>query len=115
MSGRACVFSIIASRFVASDSMAISLACIPACLMGMEVIRIERQQSEDTYLNMRLSVAGAAKDAQVKNCTFLSDFTRNLDEASRKTRPGPNIASCVLPGRPHRLAVGFRELPEGIS
>ncbi len=31
-----------------------------------------------TDWNMRLSVAGAAKDAQVQNEILLSDFTRNL-------------------------------------
>ena len=31
-----------------------------------------------TYWDMRLSVAGAAKDTQVQNEVLLSDFTRNL-------------------------------------
>ena len=34
--------------------------------------------SRSTYLNMRLSVASAAKDAQVQSDILLSDFTRNL-------------------------------------
>ena len=60
-----------------------------------------------TYWNMRLSVADAAKDAQVKNDIFLSDFTRNLVVVGRQPHPDPNFASYVLPGRPHRLAVAL--------
>ena len=61
-----------------------------------------------TYWNMRLSAAGAAKDAQVQNGILLiSDFTRNLVVVGRQPHPDPNFASCVLPGRPHRLAVAL--------
>ena len=60
-----------------------------------------------TYWNMRLSAAGAAKDAQVQNDILLSDFTRNLVVVGRQPHPDPNIALCVLPGRPHRLAVAL--------
>ena len=60
-----------------------------------------------TYWNMRLSVAGAAKDAQVQNDILLSDFTRNLVVVGRQPHPDPNFASYVLPGRPHRLAVAL--------
>ena len=56
-----------------------------------------------TYWNMRLSVAGAAKDAQVQNDILLSDFTRNLVVIGRQ--PHPDFASYVSSGRPHRLAV----------
>ena len=56
---------------------------------------------------MRLSVAGAAKDAQVQNDILLSDFTRNLVVIGRKPHPDPNFAPYALPGRPHRLAVAF--------
>ncbi len=34
---------------------------------------------------------------------LLSDFTRNLVVVGREPHPGPNFASYVLPGRPHRL------------
>jgi hypothetical protein len=61
---------------------------------------------------MRLSVAGAAKDAQVQSGIFLSDLIRYLADVGRQPHPGPNFASCVLPGRPHRLAVAL-PLPEG--
>ena len=44
-------------------------------------------------LVMRLSVAGAAKDAQVQNDILLSDFTRNLVVVGRQPHPGPNFAS----------------------
>ena len=60
-----------------------------------------------TYLNMRLSVAGAAMDAQVQNDILLIGFTRNRVVVGRQPHPGPNFASCVLPGRPHRLAVAL--------
>ena len=55
------------------------------------------------YWNMRLSEAGAVKDAQVQNDILLiSDFTRNLVVAGRQPHPDPNFASsCVLSGRPH--------------
>ncbi len=56
-----------------------------------------------TYWNMRLSVAGAAKDARVQNYILLSDFTRNLVVVGRD----PNFASYVSSGRPHRLAVAL--------
>ena len=56
---------------------------------------------------MRLSVAGAAKDAQVQNDMLLSDFTRNLVVVGWQPHPDPNFASYVLPGRPHRLAVAL--------
>ena len=55
-----------------------------------------------TYWNMRLSVAGAAKDAQVQNAILLSDFTRVV---SRLPHPDPNFASYVSSGRTHCLAV----------
>ena len=58
-----------------------------------------------TYWNMRLSVAGAAKDAQVQNGILLSDFTRNVVVVGRLPQPDPNFASYVSSGRPHRLAV----------
>ena len=61
---------------------------------------------------MRFSVAGAAKDAQVQNDILLSDFTRNVVVVGRQPHPCPNFASYVLPGRPHCLAVRFRELPK---
>ncbi len=54
---------------------------------------------------MRLSAAGAAKDAQVQNDILLSDFTRNLVVVGRQPNPDPNFASYVSSGRPHRLAV----------
>ena len=60
-----------------------------------------------TYWNMRLSVAGAAKDAQVQNDILLSDFTRNLVVVGRQPHPDPNFASYVSSGRPHRLAVAL--------
>ena len=60
-----------------------------------------------TYWNMRLSAAGAAKDAQVQNDILLSDFTRNLVVAGRQPYLDPNFASCVSSGRPHRLAVAL--------
>ena len=53
-----------------------------------------------TYWNMRLSVAGYAKDAQVRNDILLSDFTRSLVVVGRQPHPDPNFASYVLPGRP---------------
>jgi hypothetical protein len=53
-----------------------------------------------TYWNMRLSAAGAAKDAQVQSDIFLSDFTRNLVVVGRQPNPGPTFASYVLFGRP---------------
>ena len=52
-----------------------------------------------TYWNMRLSVAGAAKDAQVQGDIFLSDFTRNLVVVGRQPHPDPNFAACVSSGR----------------
>ena len=61
--------------------------------------------SASTYWNMRLGVAGAAKDAQVQNDISLSDFTRNLVVVGRQPYPNPNFASYVSSGRPHRLAV----------
>ena len=60
-----------------------------------------------TYWNMRLSGAGAAKDAQVQYDILLSDFTRNLVVVGRKPYPDPNFASYVSSGRPHRLAVAL--------
>ena len=60
-----------------------------------------------TYWNIRLSVASAAKDAQVQNDILLSDFTRNLVVVGRQLHPDPSFASYVLPGRPHRLAVAL--------
>ncbi len=60
-----------------------------------------------TYWNTRLSVAGAAKDAQVQNDILLSDFILNLVAVGRKPNPDHNFASHVLPGRPHRLAVAL--------
>ena len=60
-----------------------------------------------TYWNMRLSVAGAAKDAQVQNDILLSDFTRNLVVVDRQPHPDPNFASYVSSGRPHCLAMAL--------
>ena len=60
-----------------------------------------------TYWNMRLGMAGAAKDAQVQNDILLGDFTRNRVVVGREPHPDPNFASYVLPGRPHRLAVAL--------
>jgi len=45
------------------------------------------------YWNIRLSVAGAAMDAQVQNDILLSDFTRNLVVVGRRPHPGPKFAS----------------------
>ena len=56
---------------------------------------------------MRLSVAGAAKDAQVQNGILLSDFTRYLVVVGRQPNPDPNFPSYVSSGRPHRLAVAL--------
>ena len=42
---------------------------------------------------MRLSVAGAAKDAQVQNDILLSDFTRNLVVVGQQPHRDPNFAS----------------------
>ena len=39
-----------------------------------------------TYWNMRLSVAGAAKDAQVQSSILLSDFTRDFVVVGRQPR-----------------------------
>ena len=58
-----------------------------------------------TYWNIRLSGACSAKDAQVQSEIFLSYFTRNLVVVGRQPHPDPNFASCVLSGRPLRLAV----------
>ena len=55
-----------------------------------------------TYLNMRLSVAGAAMDAQVQNDILLIGFTRNRVVVGRQPYPGPNF---VLRRCPHRCAV----------
>ena len=60
-----------------------------------------------TYWNTRLSVAGAAKDAQVQNGILLSDFTRNLVVVGRQPHPDPNFASYVSSGRHHRLPVAL--------
>jgi hypothetical protein len=54
-----------------------------------------------------VSVAGAAKDAQVQNVILLSDFTQNLVVVGRQPYPDPNFASYVRPGRPHRLALAL--------
>jgi hypothetical protein len=51
---------------------------------------------------MRLSVAGAAMDAQVQNDILLIGFTRNRVVVGRQPHPGPNF---VLRRRPHRFAV----------
>ena len=40
-----------------------------------------------TYWNMRLSVAGAAKDAQVQSDILLNDLTRNLIVVGRQPYP----------------------------
>ena len=58
-----------------------------------------------TYWNMRLSVAGAAKDAQVQNDILLSDFTRNHVVVGRQPHPDPNFASC---GRGALIALLWR-------
>ena len=57
-----------------------------------------------TYWNMRLGVAGAAKDAQVQSGILFSDFTRNLVVVGRQPHPDPNFASYMTSGCPHRLA-----------
>ena len=59
------------------------------------------------YWNMRLSVAAAAKDAQVQSDILLSDFTHNLVVVGRQPHPDPNFALCVSPGRPRRLAMAL--------
>ena len=61
---------------------------------------------------MHLSVAGAAKAAQVQNDILLSDFTRNLVVVGRQPHPDPNFASYVSLGAPIALLWRFRELPE---
>ena len=63
---------------------------------------------------MRLSVAGAAKDAQVQNDILLRDFTRNLVVVGRQPYPDPNFASYVLPGL-FAFLWRFRELPEDLA
>ena len=72
-----------------------------------------------TYWDMRLSVAGAAKDAQVQNDILLSDFTRSFVVVGRQTHPDPNFAPYVLPGRclraPIALLWRFRELREDLA
>ena len=72
-------------------------------------------EAKATYWNMRLSVAGAAKDAQVQNDILLSDFYRSHVVVGRQPHPDPNFASYVLPGRPIALLWRFRELPEDLA
>ena len=66
-----------------------------------------------TNWNMRLSVAGAAKDAQVQNGILLSDFSRNLVVVGRQPNPDPHFASYVSSGRHHRLAVALPHAASG--
>ena len=56
------------------------------------------------YWNVRLSVAGAANDAQVQSDILLSGFTRNLVKVGRQPYLDPNFASS---GRPHCLVVAL--------
>ena len=60
-----------------------------------------------TYRNLRLGVAGAAKEAQVQSDILLSDFTLNLVVVGRQPYPDSNVASYVSSGRPDRLAVAL--------
>jgi len=53
---------------------------------------------------MRLSVAGAEKDARVQSDISLSDFTRNLIVVGRQPDSDPNFTSYLSSGRPHRPA-----------
>ena len=66
------------------------------------------------YWYMRLSVAGAAKDAQVQNDILLSDFTRNLVVVGRLAGNFTPILTsrrmCCL-GAPIALLWRFRTAP----
>ena len=68
-----------------------------------------------TYWNTRLSVAGAAKDAQVQNGILLSDFARNLVVVGRQPHPDPNLRRMCCLGAPIALLWRFRELPEDLA
>ena len=68
-----------------------------------------------TYWNMRLSVAGAAKDAQVQNDIILSDFTRNLVVVGRQPHPILTSRCMCCPGDPIALLWRFRELPDDLA
>ncbi len=64
--------------------------------MGVEQPAIQTTWSTPhafTYCSICLSVAGAAKDAQVQSGIFLSDFTRNLVVVDRQPQPDPNSTS----------------------
>ena len=65
-----------------------------------------------TYWNMRLSVADAAKDAQVQNDILLSDFTRNLDG---NITPILALRRMCCLGAPIALLWRFREQPENLA
>ena len=56
-----------------------------------------------THWDSRLSIVGAAKDAQVQSGILLSDFTFNLVVVGRQPYPDPNFASYMPPGSPNRL------------
>ncbi len=71
------------------------------------VVAAEHGTCASAYWNTRLSIAGAAKDAQVQNDILLSDSTRSRVVVGRQPHPDPNFASYVLPGRPHRLAAAL--------
>jgi len=60
-----------------------------------------------TYWNMRLGVAGAAKDAQVQSGILLNDFTRIIVVVGRQPDSDPNFSSYVSSECPHRLAVAL--------
>ncbi len=64
-----------------------------------------RGKTNTGYKDMRLSGAGAAKDAQVRSGILLSDLTRNLVVIGRLPYRVPNFASYVSSGRPHHLAL----------
>ena len=63
---------------------------------------------------MRLSVAGAAKDAQVQNDILLSNFTRNRRGCGDLTPILTSRHMCCL-GAPIALLWRFRELPEDLA
>ena len=60
---------------------------------------------------MRLSVAGAAKDAQVQNDILLGDFTRNRVVVGRQPHPILTSRRACCLGAPIALLWRFRELP----
>ena len=66
--------------------------------------------------NVRLGVAGAAKDAQVENGISLSVFTRKISSrlAGNHTPTLTSRRTCCL-GAPIALLWRFRELPEDLA